>query len=83
VWERAPAKCGWQTLLPHPTSTSIHTPVCPLLLVLGTVSPCVQRWAARWHPPPALGEHPQVELEGADAAVGWWERGVYGESGLR
>jgi hypothetical protein len=24
-----------------------------------------------------------AELEGADAAVGWWDRGVYGESGLR
>jgi hypothetical protein len=26
-----------------------------LSLVMGAVSPCVQCWAARWHPPPALG----------------------------
>jgi hypothetical protein len=58
VWERATAKCGRQTLLLTPPPP-VHTPVCPLLLVLGTVSPCVQRWAARWHPPPALGEHPR------------------------
>jgi hypothetical protein len=23
--------------------------------VVGAVIPCVQRWVARWHPPPALG----------------------------
>jgi hypothetical protein len=27
----------------------------PPSLVVGAVSPCVQRWAARWQPPPALG----------------------------
>ena len=47
----------WQTL-PHLTSTGAHARLS-LLLVLGAVSPCVQRWAARGHPPPALGEHPR------------------------
>jgi hypothetical protein len=55
-----------------PLCASPLTRVSPSLVV-GAVSPCVQRWAARWHAPPALGEV-AVELEGADAAVGWWER---------
>jgi hypothetical protein len=43
--------------------------------VVGAVSPCVQSWEAR-HPPPARGLDAPVELEGADAAVGWWESSV-------
>jgi hypothetical protein len=34
-------------------------------------------------PTACTGCAPVAELEGADAAVGWWDRGVYGESGLR
>ena len=58
VWERATASVGGKhcCLTPPPP---VHTPVCPLLLLLGTVNPCVQCWAARRHPPPALGEHPR------------------------
>jgi hypothetical protein len=62
---------GQQRSVDHtasPTSRACHTasahvhhaPVHArlyLLRMLGAVSPCVQRWAARWHPPPALGEH--------------------------
>ena len=36
-----------------PTGEHLSTPGCPLSLVVGAVSPCVQRWEAR-HPPPAL-----------------------------
>jgi hypothetical protein len=58
-------------------------PAVSLSLVVGAVSPRVQRWEAR-HPPPALvGElPPATEMEGADAAVVWWERVLwYGKSG--
>ena len=55
------------------TSTSTHPSVPSYWCWVPSVRVC--SWAARRHPPP--------ELEGADAAVGWWERGVYGESGLR
>ena len=47
----------------------------PAAQVVGAVSLCVQRWEAR-HPPPARGLDAPVELEGADAAVGWWESSV-------